>query len=45
MMKQWKILIDIDALSDMKASIEWYNSQSPELGIRFGKHVIQPFTL
>ena len=41
MMKQWNILIDIDALSDIKASIEWYNKQSPKLGIRFGNQVSQ----
>ena len=28
--------------SDMNASIEWYDSISPEQGIRFGNQVLQP---
>ena len=38
-MQQWKILIDIDALSDIEASMKWYDMQSTGLGIRIGKQV------
>ena len=38
-MQKWKILIDIDALSDIEASMKWYDSQSMGLGNRFGKQV------
>ncbi len=38
-MKQRKILIDIDALSDIESSIKWYEEQSTGLGLRFGKQV------
>ena len=38
-MKQRKILIDIDALSDINSSMTWYEEQSTGLGIRFGKQV------
>ena len=40
-MQKWKLLIDIDAMSDIEASVEWYNMQSPGLGTRFGKQVSQ----
>jgi hypothetical protein len=40
-MRKWKILIDIDALSDIEASVEWYDMQSKGLGVRFGKQVSQ----
>ena len=40
-MQKWKILIDIDALSDIESSMKWYDMQSKGLGTRFGKQVSQ----
>jgi len=40
-MPKWEIVIDIDALADIEASVEWYNMQSSGLGKRFGKQISQ----
>jgi hypothetical protein len=44
-MQKWKILIDIDALSDIEDPVEWYNMQSSGLGTRFRKQVSQQVNL
>ncbi len=38
-MMKFKILIDEEALSDIKDATEWYNEQSAGLGSRFQKQV------
>jgi|ERR1700741_1405690 hypothetical protein len=40
-MKPYEVQIDIDAFSDIKEIVDWYNKRIPNLGLRFQKTVKQ----